>query len=184
MNLESEKISLTLEESIRGTIRDVPDFPKPGIMFKDITPVFYDQQLCSNIVEGFIASLKETPDAMLGIESRGFLFGFAVANKLGIPFVMVRKVGKLPSKTHQVKYELEYGSSVIEVQQDALQPGWKVLIHDDLLATGGTAEAAAQLVKKCGATVSGFNFVIALDFLNGKEKLIQHSNNITCLVHY
>lgn len=175
---------MTLEQRIRSTIRDVPDFPKPGILFKDITPVFYNQELCTTIVEGFISNLSEKPDAMLGIESRGFLFGFAVANKLGIPFVMVRKVGKLPAKTHKVEYELEYGSSAMEVQQDALQPGWKVLIHDDLLATGGTAEAAAQLVKKSGAMVSGFNFVIALDFLNGQEKLKKHSNNITCLVHY
>lgn len=175
---------MTLEERIRGTVKDVPDFPKPGILFKDITPVFYDQQLCSGIVEGFIDGMTEIPDALLGIESRGFLFGFAVANKLGIPFVMVRKVGKLPSKTHRAEYELEYGSSTIEVQQDALKPGWKVCIHDDLLATGGTAEAAARLVKRSGAMVSGFNFVIGLDFLNGKQKLIQHSNNITCLVHY
>jgi adenine phosphoribosyltransferase len=90
----------------------------------------------------------------------------------------------LPSKTHQEKYDLEYGSSAIEIQTDALQSGWKVIIHDDLLATGGTAEAAARLVKRSGALVSGFNFVIALDFLNGKEKLKQHSNNITCLVNY
>ncbi len=175
---------LNLEQEIRNTIRDVPDFPKPGIIFKDITPVFYDQQLCSHIVDGFIANITEKPDAMLGIESRGFIFGFAIANKLNIPFVMVRKIGKLPSKTHKAEYDLEYGSSIIEVQQDAIQPNWKVLIHDDLLATGGTAEAAARLVKKSGAVVAGFNFVIALDFLNGKEKLIQHSNNITCLVHY
>jgi len=175
---------MSLEQQIQGAIKDVPDFPKPGILFKDITPLFYDQKLCTEIVDGFIESMTERPDAILGIESRGFLFGFAVANKLGIPFVMVRKAGKLPSKTHQVEYELEYGSSVIEVQQDALKPGWKVLVHDDLLATGGTAEAAARLVKKSGAMVSGFNFVLALDFLNGKEKLTQHSNNITCLVHY
>ncbi len=173
-----------LEHQIRLTIKDVPDFPKPGILFKDITPVFYDQQLCSRIVDGFIESMPQFPDAVMGIESRGFLFGFALSNKLGIPFVMVRKAGKLPDKTIKADYDLEYGSSTIEVQQNALQPGWKVLIHDDLLATGGTAEAAAQLVKKSGAIVSGFNFVIALDFLKGKEKLIQHSTNITCLVHY
>jgi adenine phosphoribosyltransferase len=175
---------LSLEQEIRNTVRDVPDFPKPGIMFKDITPVFYNQALCSGMVDHIIASMIEKPDAILGIESRGFLFGFAVANKLGIPFVMVRKAGKLPSKTHQEKYNLEYGSSAIEIQTDALKSGWKVIIHDDLLATGGTAEAAARLVKRSGALVSGFNFVIALDFLNGKEKLIQHSNNITCLVNY
>lgn len=174
----------SLEQNIKNALRDVPDFPKPGILFKDITPIFYNQSLCSDIVDEFIFRLEEKPDAMIGIESRGFLFGFAVANKLGIPFVLVRKAGKLPAKTVSVSYDLEYGSSVIEMHADALQPNWKVIIHDDLLATGGTAEATAQLVKKAGATVLGFNFVIALDFLNGKEKLIKHSNSITCLVHF
>lgn len=176
--------TLTLQEHLHSAIRDVPDFPKPGIRFKDITPVFYDQQLCSRIVEAFIEGLPEKPDAVLGIESRGFLFGFAVANKLGIPFVLVRKSGKLPALTLKVEYELEYGRSAIEIHKDALKPGWKVMIHDDLLATGGTAEAAARLVKKCGAMVSGFTFVVALDFLKGNEKLRQHSNTIQCLLHY
>ena len=175
---------MTLEQAIKKEIRDIRDFPKPGIVFKDITPVFYDQKLCNKIVDGFIERLGEKPDAIVGIESRGFLFGFLVANKLDIPFVLVRKAGKLPYKTRSVEYDLEYGTSKIEMHEDALQEGWNVIIHDDLLATGGTAEAAARLVKKSGAKVAGFNFVIGLDFLNGKNKLINYTNNITCLVHY
>jgi adenine phosphoribosyltransferase len=175
---------MTLAHAIKKEIRDIPDFPKPGIMFKDITPLFYNQELCSQVVDAFIERLKEMPDAIIGIESRGFLFGFLVANKLNIPFVLVRKVGKLPYKTIKEEYALEYGTSTIEIHEDALKEGWKVIIHDDLLATGGTAEAAARLVEKCGATVAGFNFVIGLDFLNGKSKLVNHTNNITCLVHY
>ena len=175
---------MNLEQVIKQTIRDIPDFPKPGIMFKDITPIFYDQQLCTKIVDEFIVRMETKPDAIVGIESRGFLFGFLVANKLNIPFVLVRKVGKLPYKTVSVEYDLEYGTSKIEMHEDALKKGWNVIIHDDLLATGGTAGAAADLVKKLGANVLGFNFVIGLDFLNGEKKLINHSKNITCLVHF
>ena len=175
---------MTLEEAIKSEIRDIPDFPKPGILFKDITPLFYDQKLCTRIVDGFIERLEQVPDAIIGIESRGFLFGFLVANKLNVPFVLVRKVGKLPYKTLSVEYGLEYGTSKIEMHEDALKKDWNVIIHDDLLATGGTAEAAARLVEKSGAKVAGFNFVIGLDFLNGKSKLVNHTNNITCLVHY
>jgi adenine phosphoribosyltransferase len=175
---------LSLASEIRNCIRDVPDFPKPGILFKDITPIFYDQKLCSKIVDGFLEQMSEVPDAIVGIESRGFLFGFMMANKLGKPFVLIRKAGKLPYKKIGFEYALEYGTSKIEMHEDALQKDWKVIIHDDLLATGGTAAAAAELVKQSGAKVSGFNFVIGLDFLNGKEKLNKHSNNIICLVNY
>lgn len=175
---------MNLEGAIKNVIRDVPDFPKPGIMFKDVTPIFYDQQLCNLIVEGFIAELSEKPDAVIGIESRGFLFGFMVANRLDVPFILVRKQGKLPYRKRSVNYELEYGTATIEIHEDAIRTGWNVLIHDDLLATGGTAEAAARLVKEAGAQVSGFNFVIGLDFLEGINKLIKHTKNITCLAHY
>jgi len=175
---------MKLENDIKKVIRDIRDFPKPGIMFKDITPVFYDQKLCSDIVDGFIERLGEKPDAVVGIESRGFLFGFMMANKLGVPFVLVRKAGKLPHKTIHIEYDLEYGTSKIEMHEDALEKNWKVLIHDDLLATGGTAEATARLVEKSGARVTGFTFVVSLDFLNGKNKLINHTKNITCLAHY
>lgn len=165
-------------------VRDVADFPQPGVMFKDITPLFYDQALCDQIAGAFIERLGEKPDAVVGIESRGFLFGFLVANRLGVPFVLVRKAGKLPHKTVKTSYDLEYGSSSIEMHEDAIQKGWKVLIHDDLLATGGTAEAAARLVKQQGASVLGFNFIVGLDFLKGEDKLFNHTKNITCLVKY
>lgn len=177
-------LKMNLEQAIKNTIRDVADFPKPGILFKDITPIFYDQQLCSRIADGFIERMEHKPDAIVGIESRGFLFGFLIANKLNVPFVLIRKSGKLPYQTICHEYDLEYGTSKIEIHNDALQKGWNVMIHDDLLATGGTAEAAAQLVKKLGANVAGFNFVVGLEFLNGKNKLSKHSNNITCLVQY
>jgi adenine phosphoribosyltransferase len=175
---------MSLEQSIKNAVRDIPDFPKPGIIFKDITPIFYDQKLCSAIVDEFIERIGKKPDAVVGIESRGFLFGLMVANKMGIPFVLVRKAGKLPYKTLGLEYELEYGTAKIEMHEDALKKDWNVLIHDDLLATGGTAEATARLVRKSGALVTGFNFVIGLDFLKGKDKLVKHTNNITCLVHY
>ncbi len=175
---------MNLETNIKAAIRDVADFPKPGIMFKDITPIFENQMLCNQIVDGFINIIGPKPDAIVGIESRGFLFGLLLANKLGIPFVLIRKAGKLPYKTISYEYELEYGTAKIEMHIDSLKPNWNVLIHDDLLATGGTAEAAANLVKQQGAEVCGFTFVVGLEFLNGKDKLIKHSNNITCLAQY
>jgi adenine phosphoribosyltransferase len=175
---------MNLVEQIRKAIRDVPDFPKPGIMFKDITPVFEDQELCTRIVDAFIEKLTKKPDAIVGIESRGFLFGILLANKLNVPFVLVRKAGKLPYKTIKHEYILEYGSAAVEMHSDALKKGWNVLIHDDLLATGGTAEAAAHLVKMQGANVEAFSFLVELGFLNGAEKLKKHTNNIICLVQY
>jgi len=175
---------MSLESNIKASIRDVPDFPKPGIMFKDITPIFENQTLCNEITEGFIKAISVKPDAIVGIESRGFLFGILLANKLNVPFILVRKAGKLPYKTISYEYALEYGTSKIEMHTDSIKKGWNVLIHDDLLATGGTAEAAAHLVEQQGAKVSGFSFVVELGFLNGKQKLNIHSNNITCLAQY
>ncbi len=175
---------MDLKQEILQTIQDVPDFPKPGILFKDITPIFYNQSLCSKITKAFAEGLVQKPDAVLGIESRGFLLGQMMANALNVPFVMVRKAGKLPGKTIRVDYALEYGEAAIEIQEGAIQPNWNVVIHDDLLATGGTAEAAARLVEKAGAKVIEFNFVIGLDFLKGRDKLVTHTNNIKCLVQY
>ncbi len=175
---------MTLESRIKGAIRDIPDFPKPGIIFKDITPVLEDQALCNSIVAGFVERMKVKPDAIAGIESRGFLFGFLLANKLGIPFVLVRKAGKLPYKTISHEYALEYGNAKIEMHEGSLKPGWNVSVHDDLLATGGTAEATAKLVEMQGAKVGSFTFVVGLEFLNGTEKLKSHSNNIICLAQY
>ena len=176
---------MQLSDKIKSVIRDVPDFPKPGILFKDITPIFMQPALCDDITNAFCQPyLSKKPDAILGIESRGFLFGMLMAQKLNIPFVLVRKAGKLPYKTISQEYSLEYGTAKIEMHEDALQKGWNVVIHDDLLATGGTAGAAADLVKKCGANVTSFTFVVELNFLKGREKLLTHTNNIQCLIQY
>ena len=174
-----------LTDKIKEAIRDVADFPKPGILFKDITPIFHNQQLCNEIVTAFASGIDNTKiNAIIGVESRGFLFGFALANKLNIPFILVRKAGKLPYKTISYEYDLEYGSAKIEMQINEIQPGWNVIIHDDLLATGGTAEAAAKLVEMQGGKVAGFAFVVELDFLKGKERLTKYSQNIVSLVNY
>jgi adenine phosphoribosyltransferase len=176
---------MSLPEQIKNAIRDVPDFPKPGILFKDITPIFYDQALCNQIVDEFIRLLTPAkPDVIVGIESRGFLFGILLANKMNLPFVLVRKSGKLPYTTISQEYALEYGTAKIEMHTDSVKKGARVVIHDDLLATGGTAAATADLVKQFEAEVCAFTFIIGLDFLNGKEKLIKYTNNIQCLVHY
>jgi adenine phosphoribosyltransferase len=174
-----------LEQKLKATIRDVQDFPKPGILFKDITPLFHNQQLCNEIIEEFANRVAgKNINAIVGVESRGFLFGFALANKLNIPFILVRKAGKLPYKTISYEYDLEYGSAKVEMQVDEIKPGWNVLIHDDLLATGGTAEAAAKLVQMQGGNVGGFAFVVELDFLNGKQRLSKYSENNISLVNY
>jgi len=174
-----------LEQNIKNAIRNVADFPKPGIMFKDIAPILEDPALCRNIVDGFIERLsKQKVDIILGIESRGFIFGMMLANKLNVPFVLVRKAGKLPSKVIQFAYDLEYGKAIVEMQVDSIKKGQNVLIHDDLLATGGTAAAAAELVKMQSGNTIGFAFVVELAFLGGKDKLKKYSENIISLVNY
>ena len=176
---------MDLRERIKSTIRDIPDFPKPGILFKDITPVLADAALCKAIIEGICSQLQSKRiDGIVGIESRGFLFGMMLAQKLEVPFLPVRKKGKLPFKTYSYEYTLEYGSAVMEMHIDSIPAGNVVLIHDDLLATGGTAAAAAELVKMQGAKVGGFSFLITLDFLNGKEKLTKYADTILSLVNY
>lgn len=175
---------MSISEKIKTAIREVPDFPTPGVNFKDITPIFENSSLCKEIVQYFISSLSEKPDAVIGIESRGFLFGFVLAYELGVPFILARKAGKLPYKTVRAEYTLEYGTSAIEINENSIKPGEKILIHDDLLATGGTASAAAELVKHHRASVIAFTFLIELSFLKGKEKLLQYSNNIICLTSY
>ncbi|MCX6296784.1 MAG: adenine phosphoribosyltransferase [Bacteroidetes bacterium] len=174
-----------LQKKIKGIIRDVEDFPKPGILFKDITPIFHNQQLCNEIVNEFASRVADKNiNAIVGVESRGFLFGFALANKMNIPFILVRKAGKLPYKKIAYEYDLEYGSAKVEMQIDEIQPGWNVLIHDDLLATGGTAEAAVKLIQMQQGNVAGFAFVVELDFLKGREKLAPYSSTIISLVNY
>ena len=153
-------------------IRDIPDFPKSGILFKDITPVLGDAAAFQEVIDRFVAQAQGlSPDLIVGVESRGFLFGTPIALALGIGFVPIRKVGKLPAETIQEEYALEYGTAAVEVHRDAIRPGQRVLIVDDLLATGGTAAAAAKLVEKLGGKVAGFDFLIELEFLAGREAL-------------
>ena len=174
-----------ISDKLDKAIREVPDFPKPGINFKDITTLLLDPTLSAEIVEAFVLRLKdEKIDAIVGIESRGFLFGFLLANKMGIPFVPIRKVGKLPGEILKYKYDLEYGSAEVEVHKSDIQKGWNVLVHDDLLATGGTACAAAELICQLDAKVAGFTFVISLNFLQGNKKLEKYSKNIISLKNY
>ncbi len=174
-----------LSNKIKQIIRDVPDFPKPGIIFKDITPILKNPELCNEIAEALAKQLANVKvDVVAGIESRGFLFGLALAQKLNVPFVPIRKAGKLPYKTIQQSYDLEYGSATLEVHEDAFDVGQKVLIHDDLLATGGTVVAASALVQKLGAEVAGYSFLINLDFLNGKERLKVYSDKLFSLADY
>jgi len=174
-----------LADKIKQTLRDVPDFPKPGIIFKDITPVLKDSALCAEITTALAAQLKEIKiDVVAGIESRGFLFGLALAQVLNVPFVPIRKAGKLPYKTIQQSYNLEYGSATLEVHEDAFLSGQQVLIHDDLLATGGTVVAASKLVEQLNAEVAGYSFLISLDFLKGKERLNSFSKNTFSLTNF
>ncbi len=174
-----------LQTKIKQTLRDVADFPKPGIVFKDITPVLKDAALCTEITEALALQLKDVKiDVVAGIESRGFLFGLALAQALKVPFVPIRKAGKLPYKTIQQAYELEYGSAILEVHEDAFTAGQNVLIHDDLLATGGTVVAASKLVNQLQANVAAYSFLISLDFLNGKQKLADFSKHTFSLVSY
>ena len=176
---------MTIEDKLKKIIRDVPDFPKPGILFKDISPIMLNPELSKEIVDHLAHLYKDVKiDAIAGIESRGFLFGYPLAMVLRVPFILIRKKGKLPYKKVSHAYHLEYGSAEIEMHEDAVIAGQKVLIHDDLLATGGSASAAAELIKKCGGSVFGFNFLVALDFLKGDEKLKNHSSNIINLVRY
>ena len=159
-------------ESLRNTIRDVPDFPQEGIMFKDITPVLADPALLDEAINGMIALLDAGKvDKVVGIDARGFIFGALIAQKLGAGFVPVRKKGKLPYKTRGVDYSLEYGTNSVEMHIDAIAPGERVVLADDLLATGGTAGAALHLIEQTGATVVGSVFFIELSFLEGRSKL-------------
>lgn len=174
-----------LQTRIKQAIRDVPDFPKPGILFKDITPILMDHKLSIDIAEQMAMEMSDWKvDAIVGVESRGFLFGMMTAQALRVPFIPVRKAGKLPYETVSHEYDLEYGSAKVEMHVDAIKPGWNVLIHDDLLATGGTACAAAELIQKQKGTVAGFAFLVTLDFLNGKNKLDAYSKNFSSLVNY
>lgn len=164
---------MSLDEKLKTTIRDVHNYPKPGIVFKDITPVLASPSLVAEISDTLRMSFKDQHiDAVAGVEARGFIFGAILARELQCRFIPVRKKGKLPYKTRSQEYQLEYGTASIEIHDDAIQPGWKVLVHDDLLATGGTAGATAELVKGFGGTLAGFSFIVNLGFLPGERNLI------------
>ncbi len=164
-------------------IRDVPDFPKPGILFKDITPVVQDYAALKEVTEKLAAWAKDKKaDAVVGIEARGFIFGVPVALELGLGFVPLRKLGKLPSNTVTEEYALEYGTNTVEMHADSIKPGQRVIIIDDLLATGGTAAAAARLVERLGGVVAGFGFLVELGFLDGRKVLSAY--DIHSLLHY
>ncbi|MDL1870658.1 adenine phosphoribosyltransferase [Deltaproteobacteria bacterium PRO3] len=157
---------------LKKIVRDIPDFPKPGIVFKDITPLLQNPEAFKYIVDSFVQRYREKPvDVIVGIESRGFLFGSVLAYVLGKSFAIMRKKGKLPYTTVSYTYKLEYGEDTIELHEDAIPKGSRVLIVDDLLATGGTAAAAAHLVEKMGGKVAELAFVIELAFLNGRKAL-------------
>ena len=157
---------------LKKTIRDIPDFPKPGIIFKDITTMLGDPDALRYCVDKMSEYAKScVAEVVVAAESRGFIFGMPIAYKLGIPFVPIRKPGKLPSKTYKATYDLEYGTDSLEIHQDAFAGGKKVLIVDDLLATGGTTGAMVELVKKIGGNVCGVAYVIELTFLDGRKKL-------------
>lgn len=174
-----------ISEKLNTVIRDVPNFPKEGIIFKDITPILLDAKLTKEVVSELAKNSKKLGlDAIVGIESRGFWFGIMLANELNIPFIPIRKKGKLPYKTLSYKYDLEYGSAEVEIHEDAIQPNWNILVHDDLLATGGTAKAAAELILMQEANVAGFSFVVELDFLNGRNELLKYSKNIISLTNF
>jgi adenine phosphoribosyltransferase len=175
----------TTIEKFRDAIRVIPDFPKQGILFRDITPVLAKPELCAEVLNELGDRWKGVQiDVIAGIESRGFLFGMSLAGKLGVPFIPLRKVGKLPGDTYKSEYQLEYGSAILEMQKDAIHKGQRVLIHDDLLATAGTANAAAHLIEQAGAEVVGFSFLIELDYFNGSTTLSKHGVKVDSLTSF
>lgn len=173
---------MQLSEHLKSLIVEVPDFPKPGIRFKDITPLFKYPETGAAITKHIAATFSEI-DAVAGIESRGFFWGMLVAQELDIPFIPIRKAGKLPRATFSESYNLEYGSATLEMQVDAIQQDWKVLIHDDLLATGGTAMAAAKLIEQRAHCV-GFSFLVELAFLEGRKGLKSFGAPIDAIAVY
>jgi len=166
-----ERLTMNLER-IKAAVRDVPDFPKPGIIYKDITPLLQDGAIFSALIDYLAQPYRNNvPKYVAGIESRGFIFGSALAAELGCGFIPVRKAGKLPYKTIRQSYSLEYGEATVEIHEDAAAPGDRVVLIDDLLATGGTAQAAVSLLEKLNAEIIGIEFIIELAFLNGRKVL-------------
>ncbi len=170
-------------EPLKELIRTIPDFPKPGILFYDITTLLKDKRGFAQLIDAFAAYyIGKEVDLVLGIEARGFIFGPALAYRLNAGFVPVRKPKKLPGPTAKVTYDLEYGTDSLEIHLDAIEPGQRVVIVDDLLATGGTMEATVQLVRQLGGEVVGLGFAIELDFLNGRSRFVEY--DVLSLLHY
>ncbi len=176
--------SQDLVTRLEQTILNIPDFPIEGIQFKDITPIFLNPKLYEDVIADLVNFSKGKIDVVCGIESRGYLFGIAIAVALEVPFVLIRKKGKLPPPFVSEKYDLEYGSAEIEMRTNQILPGQRVLIHDDLLATGGTTEAAARLVEKQGAEASQFSFLIALKDLMGEKRLDKFNAEVYSILNY
>lgn len=176
-------VDVSVCEPLKELIRTIPDFPKPGILFYDITTLLKDKTGFAQLIDAFAAHyIGRDVDLVLGTEARGFIFAPAIAYRLNAGFVPVRKAGKLPAETAKVCYDLEYGQDCLELHLDAVKPGQKVLLVDDLLATGGTMAATVELVEKLGGVVVGIAFAIELDFLKGREKLAGHE--VFSLLHY
>ena len=169
--MRAEPLTAPIAELVASRLRDVPDFPVPGVTFKDFTPLLSDGRAFRAVVQDISSRYSGQVDVVVGIEARGFILGAAVAYELGVGFVPVRKAGKLPRETHSAEYDLEYGSAVIELHTDAFAVGARVLVMDDVLATGGTAAATCELIERTGATVEAVEVVLELGFLHGRSKL-------------
>lgn len=168
---------------LKSFVRDIPDFPKKGVSYKDITPLLLDPDAMHHAVNLFVENLPhKNIDKVVGIESRGFFFATLLAERLNAGFIPVRKPGKLPHRTHTENYDLEYGSDTLEIHEDAIKPGEKVLLHDDVLATGGTAAATCKLIEKCGGEIVQCNFLVELEFLKGAEKIKNYE--VASLIKY
>lgn len=171
VSLNAAPLTAPIDEVVASRLRDIPDFPVPGVTFKDITPLLSDGPALRAVVQDIAKRYAGRVDVVVGIEARGFILGAAVAYELGIGFVPVRKAGKLPGSTHSATYDLEYGSAVIEVHTDAFTRGTRTLVMDDVLATGGTAEATCELIERAGASVEAVEVLLELAFLGGRSKL-------------
>lgn len=174
---------MSLDQRLKAVIKEVPDFPKPGISFKDLTPLLLEPALRQEVVEALAERARTwKPEVVAAVDARGFLLGLPLADALGLPFVPIRKAGKLPRATLEQEYQLEYGAARLALHRDDLQAGQRVLLHDDLLATGGTAAAATELVRQAGATPVGMLFLMELDFLTGRKRLAP--TPVESLLHY
>src|SRR5581483_3469007 len=172
-----------IDHDLAGFVRDIPDFPSPGVVFKDITPLLADHRAFASAVDAIAGAYEHASvDRVVGVEARGFIIGAPVAYRYGAGFTPVRKAGKLPWDVEREEYELEYGSDLLEIHRDAVRPGERVLVVDDVLATGGTAAATVRLVERLGAEVAGLGFVIELGYLHGRDQL--PDRNVVSLVTY